>query len=107
MGAIVFFFITLPSNGLMAADAVSKIVAAGLLLVWLIRNRADLFAPTTFNRIRDVAVRFRDYPLYSMPGALVTASLGLVVPVFMVVRFGTELMGQYALVDVQLCFPPA
>ena len=95
------------SHGLITADAASRVFALGLLTVWLWRNKRQLFGHVSWQSMRSAAVKFRDYPRLSVPGALLTAAIGFLLPVFMLKAFGTATLGQYALIERTILAPAA
>jgi teichuronic acid exporter len=91
--------------GLAGADAFSRLAASGLILLWIMRNRAWILASVETERMLEAARRFRQYPKFTVPGGLLTATIGVAVPVLMLAAFGDGVMGQYALVERTILVP--
>ena len=54
---------------------------------------------------RALLVKFREYPMISLPGALLDGIGGSMTPVFMLTVFGAATAGQYALVERSITMP--
>ena len=66
-------------SGLLLGDAVGRITGSGRFLRELWRDYAGQIRAIRLSRMMQLAVRYRDYPLVSMWGALINAS-GLALP---------------------------
>lgn len=91
--------------GLVVADVAGRALAAVVAIIWIMRTRKTLLGRISRRAIVTAARRHRSFPLYSVPGALLTASLSLIVPSAMLISFGVATMGQYALVERVLLAP--
>jgi O-antigen/teichoic acid export membrane protein len=95
------------SLGLLAGDAVGRILGSGRLLGQLWRGYATEISALRWSRMRRLAVRYRAYPLVSMWGALINAS-GLALPsLFLAQYYGRQHTGWFALVNRVLGVPAA
>jgi O-antigen/teichoic acid export membrane protein len=105
LGGLAAYAVGFTQIGLVGADVLSRVVASGLMLAWLVYNRAWIFASVAPGKITEVCQRFRQYPLFTVPGGLLTAMIGLTVPILMLAAFGDAIMGQYALVERVILMP--
>jgi O-antigen/teichoic acid export membrane protein len=72
-------FVLQESLGLLIGDAVGRIMGRGRFLRELWRNHAGQIRAIRLSRMKQLAVRYRDYPLVSMWGAIIN-STGLALP---------------------------
>jgi O-antigen/teichoic acid export membrane protein len=95
------------SLGLLIGDAVGRIMGSGRFLRELWRNYAGQIRAIRLSRMMQLAVRYREYPLVSMWGALINAS-GLALPsLFLAQYYGAQDTGWFALVNRVLGVPGA
>jgi O-antigen/teichoic acid export membrane protein len=94
-----------PQSGLIGADVISRVATAALIVTWLAHNRTSVFLHVATTRIAEVARHFHEYPMLALPGGLLTAAMGFVVPILMFSAFGETVMGQYALVERTVLLP--
>jgi O-antigen/teichoic acid export membrane protein len=93
--------------GLLIGDAVGRITGSGRFLRDLWRDHAARIRAIRISRMAQLAVRYREYPLVSMWGALINAS-GLSLPVlFLAQYYGAQGTGWFALVNRVLGAPAA
>ncbi len=91
--------------GLIWADLLGRIAAAGLMAVWLFSQRKALLEAVSRSMLVQAARRFRHFPQMTVPGGLLTAGIGFAVPLLMLAGFGTAVMGQYALAERMVLMP--
>jgi O-antigen/teichoic acid export membrane protein len=91
--------------GMVGADVLGRIVAAGLILFWIARNHPAVLARVEASELGRTAHRFRQYPMLAVPGALLTAMIGFLVPIFMLTAFDITTMGQYVLAERTILAP--
>lgn len=93
--------------GLLLGDAVGRILGSGRFLRELWRNYSNEIGAIRPSRMIRLAIRYRDYPLVSMWGALINAS-GLALPsLFLAQYYGAQDTGLFALVNRVLGVPGA
>jgi O-antigen/teichoic acid export membrane protein len=107
VAGIVAYATGFTQTGLVGADAFSRLAAAGLILFWIVRNRAWIFASAAPGKLAEVSRRFCHFPMLTVPGALLSAMIGVAVPILMLAAFGSSVMGQYALVERTILMPAA
>lgn len=95
------------SFGLLVGDAIGRVMGSGRFIHDLWKNSADGIRAIRVSRMIKVAVRYRDYPLVSMWGALINSS-GLAVPsLFLAQCYGAQGTGWFALVNRVFGVPTA
>lgn len=94
LGAAGFFVDT----GLVVADTVGRLLAATYLWIWLRRTVPNLF-DMDIAKLWEVARKYREYPLISVPGTVVNVLGGIATPVMMYATFSAAVSGQYALFE--------
>lgn len=95
------------SLGLLLGDAAGRIIGSGRFLRELWRNYHSQIRAIRPSRMMQLAIRYRDYPLVSMWGALINAS-GLALPsLFLAQYYGAQDTGWFALVNRVLGVPGA
>ena len=91
--------------GLLVGWIVGHAAGTGTLAVSALREDKEALSTISFNRIRYLALRYRKFPLFSSGAALLNA-LGLQIPGLLLSAFyGTEVVGQFALVQRVLGMP--
>jgi O-antigen/teichoic acid export membrane protein len=100
-------FVTHGSLGLLIGDAVGRIMGSELFLRELWRDYAGQIRAIRLSRMVQLAIRYRDYPLISMWGALLNVS-GLALPsLFFAQYYGAQNTGWLALDNRVLGVPAA
>jgi O-antigen/teichoic acid export membrane protein len=95
------------SLGLLLGDAVGRILGSERFLRELWRNYDIQLRAIRLSRMMRLAVRYRDYPLVSLWGALINTS-GLALPsLFLAQYYGAQETGWFALVNRVLGVPAA
>jgi O-antigen/teichoic acid export membrane protein len=95
------------SLGLLLGDAAGRIIGSGRFLRQLWRDYASHIRAIRLRSMMRQAVRYRDYPLVSMWGALINTS-GLALPaLFLAQYYGAQSTGWFALVNRVLGVPAA
>jgi O-antigen/teichoic acid export membrane protein len=95
------------SFGLLIGDAIGRVSGTGRFIQDLWRNSSGRIRAIRLSRMIKVAVRYRDYPLVSMWGALINSS-GLAVPsLFLAQYYGAQGTGWFALVNRVFGVPAA
>ena len=95
------------SLGLLIGDAVGRLMGSGRFLRELWRDYPGQIRAIRWSRMIRLGVRYREYPLVSMWGALINSS-GLAVPsLFMAQYYGAQNTGWFALVNRILYAPAA
>jgi O-antigen/teichoic acid export membrane protein len=95
------------SLGLLVGDAAGRILGSGRFLRELWRHYNSQIRAIRPSRMVRLAMRYRDYPLVSMWGALINAS-GLALPsLFLAQYYGPQDTGWFALVNRVLGVPGA
>lgn len=95
------------SLGLLVGDAAGRIAGSGRFLRELWRDYNSQIRAIRPLRMMRLAIRYRDYPLVSMWGALINAS-GLALPsLFLAQYYGAQDTGWFALVNRVLGVPGA
>jgi O-antigen/teichoic acid export membrane protein len=91
--------------GLLIGDAVGRVAGSGCMLRDLWRDYSVRLRSVRLSRMVKVAVRYREYPLFSMWGALINLS-GLALPaLFLAQYYGAQYTGWFALVNRVLGVP--
>jgi O-antigen/teichoic acid export membrane protein len=95
------------SLGLLLGDAVGRVTGSGSFLRDLWRDHATQIRAIRASRMLNLAVRYREYPLVSLWGALINVS-GLALPaLFLAQYYGAQATGWFALVNRVLGVPAA
>ena len=95
------------SIGLLIGDAVGRVMGSGRFLHDIWRDYASNLRAIRVSRMVKLAIRYREYPLVSMWGALINAS-GLALPsLFLAQYYGAQGTGWFALVNRVLGVPCA
>ena len=95
------------SLGLLVGDAAGRMAGSGRFLRELWRDYNSQIRAIRPSRMMRLAIRYRDYPLVSMWGALINAS-GLALPsLFLAQYYGAQDTGWFALVNRVLGVPGA
>ena len=95
------------SFGLLVGDAIGRVMGSGRFIRDLWSDSSDRIRAVRLSRMIKVAVRYRDYPLVSMWGALINSS-GLALPsLFLAQYYGAQGTGWFALVNRVLGVPSA
>jgi len=93
--------------GLLIGDAIGRVMGSGRFIRDLWRDSSDRIRAVRLSRMIKVAVRYRDYPLVSMWGALINSS-GLALPsLFLAQYYGAQGTGWFALVNRVFGVPAA
>jgi O-antigen/teichoic acid export membrane protein len=91
--------------GLLIGDAMGRMSGSGRFIRDLWRDYADKLRALRISRMVKCAMRYREYPLVSMWGALINAS-GMALPsLFLAQYYGAEDTGWFALVNRVLGVP--
>jgi O-antigen/teichoic acid export membrane protein len=93
--------------GLLMGDSVGRITGSGRFLRDLWRNYPEKLRAIRLSRMMRLAIRYRDYPLVSMWGALINASVGALPALFLAQYYGAQGTGWFALVSRVLGVPAA
>ena len=72
------------SAGLIGADVVGRMAAVAAVGYWLIYRGSSIFRLAPAREIVDVARKFSNYPLLTVPGALLSQGISSAVPLFMI-----------------------
>jgi O-antigen/teichoic acid export membrane protein len=91
--------------GLVLADLISKLISSLWLLLKLPQIGKLMFRPLNWAHAKLVAFRFKDYPIYALPGSLMSASIGLLVPLTFFAMYDLSVAGQYAIVERFVLLP--
>lgn len=91
--------------GLPLADMAGRLIAAGTVLSRIKGLLGRLFGPLSRTQARLTAWRFRDYPIYTMPGTFLSSAIGVLVSITFLGMFDLGVAGQYALVDRFILLP--
>ncbi len=85
--------------GLVVGDLVGRVLS--LWPLWRSRrlNRPTPAVVVDRQALREVARRFRDYPLFSLPAALLNAAALMLTPLLLFSRFDATTAGHFALVE--------
>ena len=96
------------SMGLVIGDVVGRLMALVFALRKMVATDAfyRLHLPK-FQLMHQVAKRYREYPLVSLPGSLLDAVGGSLATVLMFGVFGAAMSGQYSLVERSIITPVA
>jgi O-antigen/teichoic acid export membrane protein len=95
------------SFGLLVGDAIGRVMGSGRFIQDLWSDSSDRIRAIRLSRMIKVAVRYREYPLVSMWGALINSS-GFALPsLFLAQYYGTQGTGWFALVNRVLGVPSA
>jgi O-antigen/teichoic acid export membrane protein len=85
--------------GLLAGDAVGRVMGSGRFIRDLWRDYSDRIRSVRISSMKRVAVRYRDFPLFSLWGSLINSS-GLALPsLFLAQQYGAQGAGWFALVN--------
>ena len=95
------------SIGLLMGDAIGRVVGSGRFIRDLWSGSCDRIRAIRLSRMIKVAIRYRDYPLVSVWGALINSS-GLALPsLFLAQYYGAQGTGWFALVNRVFGVPAA
>jgi lipopolysaccharide exporter len=90
--------------GLIGGFILGHVVSAGVYLLYLVRG-GRLPSPPSFSRLRQTAVRFRRYPAYSMPAAMLAAIVGRLPILLLPLFFAFDVVGQFGRAFTVLAVP--
>jgi len=91
--------------GLLVGDSIGRITGSGRFVHDLWRNSSDHLRAIRLSQMIDLAIRYRDYPLVSMWGALISVSGGPLLTLFLAQFYGAQGVGWLALVSRILAVP--
>ena len=91
--------------GLVMADLLGRVANIGTLALHRSIFPAAIFALPTRRTLRRVAMKFREFPLVSVPGGLINAAGGTMTALLMYGAFDASVSGQYGLVERSLMLP--
>ena len=103
--AILFALTPFIGIGIVLADILSRIVSTIFILLRAPGVFSGAIAWLPMKKFLAVVRRFREYPQFSFPGSLMSASLGLIVTLAFLGQFDKATAGQYALVDRFILLP--
>jgi O-antigen/teichoic acid export membrane protein len=93
--------------GLLAGDAVGRVMGSGCFIRDLWRDYSDSIRSVRISSMKRVAMRYRDFPLFSLWGSLINSS-GLALPsLFLAQYYGAQGIGWFALVNRVIGVPAA
>lgn len=91
--------------GLIFADIVSR-AAASLNIFRGIDKKAKIYFGRVNSRSFKLALcKYKEYPMFTFPGTLLSALVGAIVPYVLLLMFDLTVAGQYALVDRFILLP--
>lgn len=97
---------TAPSSiTLILADIAGRVAQTAFLGFWAIRRAADLFRSVPRQKIMAAAIRYREFPLVSIPGGLLNAAGSALAPLLVFVIYGAATTGQFGIADRSLGLP--
>jgi len=100
-------FLVHDSFGLLVGDAIGRVMGSGRFIRDLWSHSSARIRAIRLSRMIKVAVRYRDYPMVSMWGALINSS-GLALPsLFLAQFYGAQGTGWFALVNRVFGVPTA
>lgn len=102
---IAFAFGPVAFVGLILADMVGRAASAGLILIRIRGLWARLWGPLDWAQARLVAWRYRDYPSFTLPSSMMSASIELLMSIVFLRLFDLAVAGQYALVERFILLP--
>jgi O-antigen/teichoic acid export membrane protein len=103
--AFVMAFTPIFHIGIVLADSAGRALAALTVLRRMPpSDRKDLFKVTKVDA-KDTLVRHRSFPIYTLPGALLSAVAAAMVPLAFARLFSLDVAGQYALVERFILMP--
>jgi len=91
--------------GLVVGDAAGRVAGSTRLgrVAW--RSHADVFRHVSWAGMRENAVRYRRFPIYSMPSALL-ATFAATLPVLLLIAYYGTVAGGYLALAVRICAIP-
>jgi O-antigen/teichoic acid export membrane protein len=89
-------------SGLILADIVGRLTALFYLTSWM--KRQPIFAAARGN-LRETARKYREYPLFALPGTLINTLGGVLTPIMVYAGFSASVSGQFGLVERSLSLP--
>lgn len=93
--------------GLVAADAVARLVASVPLLRGLRDRQLGGMRDLTPADLRAAAWKFREFPLITVFGGIVNSAGLVITPIMIYAKFSPEISGQFGLVERAISFPVA
>jgi O-antigen/teichoic acid export membrane protein len=97
---------TAPSSiTLILADITGRVAQTAFLGFWAIRRAADSFRSVPRQKIIAAAIRYREFPLVSIPGGLLNAAGSALAPLLVFVIYGAATTGQFGIADRSLGLP--
>ena len=91
-------FVNLGWWGLTFGDAVGRAVGVRKLWLCVPYSARDILSGSSWNRLKEIARKYRDFPYYSAPGAIVDSLSAQIVAPLLAVQFGLAVAGQYGIV---------
>ncbi len=104
-GKLFFGFKTIPTGGLVLGDTIGRAVAAIVYAVraWLVDK--ETFSAVNFITMKEMAVRFVNFPKYHLPGSVINV-LGGQIPILLIgILFNETEVGYYGMTVMVLSLP--
>jgi len=102
---LTFAFFPIAGMGLIIADLVGRMVAGGAILGGTAGVCSVLSSSITKKSMMLTLYRFRNYPLMTFPGTLLSALVGAMIPIVLFGMFDLDVAGQFALVERFILLP--
>ncbi len=91
--------------GLFIGDVIGRIFGIFTILKWLLKRHSALIKELRISQLKRVALKFKYYPIYSMPGTIFN-SLGSYLPTFFLAYYyDYTVLGYYSLADKVFLIP--
>jgi O-antigen/teichoic acid export membrane protein len=100
-----FAFLPFSGLGLQLGDLVGRIAAFITIGLGTPKSVSDAAGKISVVESRDIATRYREYPILMFPGTLLSALVAAMAPLAFLGLFGLEAAGQYALVERFILMP--
>ncbi|WP_449394780.1 lipopolysaccharide biosynthesis protein [Devosia riboflavina] len=104
-GSAAFAFLPLFGLGLQLGDLIGRIGAFITIGLGTPKSVSDAVGKISVAEARDIATRYREYPILMFPGTLLSALVAGMAPLAFLGLFGLEAAGQYALVERFILMP--
>tara|TARA_B100001123_G_C15283586_1_gene1014829 strand:- start:957 stop:2174 length:1218 start_codon:yes stop_codon:yes gene_type:complete len=106
LASIGFAFSITNGIGLISAEIFSRLFSSYIILKKMKNNLIRSFQ-INIKELLDVAYKYKEYPLLTMPGALISSINGLMIALVMIRLYDIETAGQYVIVERFILMPLA
>jgi O-antigen/teichoic acid export membrane protein len=107
VAAFAAYITPLASMGLILADIVGRLFSTVSIFRGSPGTASELTKQISGEHFRELAHKFRKFPLFTFPGTLISSLSATLLPLVFVKVYGFEVAGQYALIERVILLPVA